>query len=404
MMIFTLESEEKFPTLFGFKTNNQLAANLLNIVYGIVMIVSICFAYYALSLILVGWSFLMILLASLSVVGLPYCIKIIMFGRKEFTFNMAVLCIIVSILPTIFDFIGFYAKTSVRQSLIETKFQVLEKVNYFDKEARESIAQSIIKLDQNFNTQLVEMDKKFNEQNAELNKQVLDAEQTYIDETQGISGKINSGKIGMGPKARELEAEWRRKEAENKLALQTLESNKQREVDKINKNYATEKASLEEGVLIIDELTKTGKDSGIVLEVTKAQTFDDLSEILIRLNSSINIISSKLRLEPEYIKYSTENIIQLSFGALFRGDITAIICLSLAILLEIIDIVIVYMVRNVKKKVKNNYEDYDESSPIRERIYYTWENTNTKLVNKSTIKEKDPQEFVKKDPIWIYNK
>ena len=404
MMIITQDSEEKFPTIFGFKTNNKLAANLLNIVYGIVMIVSTSFAYYALSLILVGWSFVMISLASLAVVGLPYCIKIILFGRKEFTFNMALLCIIISILPTIFDFIGFYAKTSVRQSLIETKFEVLEKINYFDKEARESITQNIIQLDQNFNVQLAETDKKFNEEKAELNKQVLDAEQTYIDETEGVSGKVTSGKIGSGPKARELEAGLRRKEAENKLALETLESNRKREIDKINKNYEMEKNSLQQGITTIDELAKTGKDSGMIIEVTKAQTFDELSETLIHLNSSINIISSKLKLEPEYIKFSTENIIQLSFGSLFRGDITAIICLSLAILLEIIDIVIVYMIRNIKKKVSDN-NDEEESNNVRERIYYTWETNEKAPQNKldnTDIKKSD--EFIKKDPIWIYNK
>lgn len=393
------DGSEQFPTLFGFKTDNKLAAYLLNIVYGIVMIVSICFAYYALSLVLVGWSFLMVFLASVAVVGLPYCIKIILFGRKEFTLNMAILCIIISILPTIFDFIGFYAKTSVRQSLIETKFEVLEKVNYFDKEARESITQNIIKLDQDFNTQLVVVDKNFNEQKSELSKQVLDAEQTYIDETEGVSGKVTSGRIGSGPKAKSLEAEWRRTEAENKLMLETLESNKKREISKINKNYETEKSSLEQGIIIIDELTKTGKDSGMVVEVTKAQTFDELSETLIRLNSSMNIISSKLKLSPEYIKFSTENIIQLSFGALFRGDITAIICFSLAILLEMIDIVIVYMVRNTKQ---TNRKETEDSSPIRERTYYQW-GDNTEITKTSTVKP-DNENIVKKNPIWIYNK
>jgi len=400
-MIFTPETQENFSTLFGFKTNNKLAANLLNIVYGIVIVVSIFFAYYALSLILTGWSFLMIFLTSLAVVGLPYCIKIILFGRNDFTLNMAILCIIISILPTIFDFIGLYSKTSVRQSLIETKFEVLEKINYFDRDARESITQNIIQLDQNFNTQLVVTDQKFNEDKAGLTKQVLDAEQTYIDETQGVQGGSTSGRIGVGPKAKELEAEWRRKQAEMELFVETLDSNKKREIDRITKNYETEKISLQQGIDVIDELTKTGKNSGIVVEVTKAQSFDELAETLIRLNSSINVISSKLKLEPEYIKFSTENIIQLSFGALFRGDITAIICLSLAILLEIIDIVIVYMMKNNKKKVIENKE---EISPLKERIYYSWDEKEN-LTNKLNASIEESKEGVrKKDSIWIYNK
>jgi hypothetical protein len=374
------DGEEKFPTLFGFKTDNKFAANALNTVYGIVMIVSTAFAYYALSLILVGWPLIIVFLAALAVVGLPYCIKIILYGRKEFTLKMAYLCIAISILPTIFDFIGFYAKTSVRQSLVETKFEVLEKINYFDKEARESIAKNIIQLDQNFNAQLVEIDKKFNGQKAELSKQVLDAEQTYIDETQGVQGRTTSGRIGVGPRAKELEAEWRRKQAETELAVETLDSNKKREIDRISKDYETEKTSLEQGIAIINDLTKTGKDSGIVLEVTKAQTFDDLAETLIRLNSSMNIISSKLKLDPEYIKFSTENIIQLSFGALMRWEITAVICFALAILLEIVDTIIVYMIRGVKRKDddKENHIDINEDGSIHIDVNT---NKNKKIVN-----------------------
>jgi hypothetical protein len=353
------EGEEKFPTLFGFKTDNKFAANALNTVYGIVMVVSTAFAYYALSLILVGWPIIMIFLAALAVVGLPYCIKIILYGRKEFTLKMAYLCIAISILPTIFDFIGFYAKTSVRQSLVETKFEVLEKINYFDKDARESITKNIIELDQNFNAQLVQIDKKFNDQKAELSGAVLDAEQTYIDETQGVTGQSTSGKIGVGPKARELEADLRRKQAENKLVIENLDGDKKREISRVTKDYETEKVSLEQGVTTIDELVKTGKDSGLVVEVTKAQTFDELAETLIRLNSSINVISSKLKLEPEYIKFSTENIIQLSFGALLRGEITAVICFALAVLLEIVDTIIVYMIRGVKRKKDEDVKEED---------------------------------------------
>jgi len=361
------EGEEKFPTIFGFKTDNKFAANALNTVYGIVMVVSTAFAYYALSLILVGWPIIMIFLAALAVVGLPYCIKIILYGRKEFTLKMAYLCIAISILPTIFDFIGFYAKTSVRQSLIETKFEVLEKINYFDKDARESITKNIIELDQNFNAQLVDIDKKFNDQKAELSGAVLDAEQTYIDETQGVTGQSTSGKIGVGPKARELEANLRRKQAENKLVIENLDGDKKREISRVTKDYETEKVSLEQGVTTIDELVKTGKDSGLVVEVTKAQTFDELAETLIRLNSSINVISSKLKLEPEYIKFSTENIIQLSFGALMRWEITAVICFALAVLLEIVDTIIVYMIRGVKRKkdedVKEEEVDKQQEAP-----------------------------------------
>jgi hypothetical protein len=112
------------------------------------------------------------------------------------------------------------------------------------------------------------------------------------------------------------------------------------------------------------------------VEVTKAQTFDELAETLIRLNSSINVVSSKLKLEPEYIKFSTENIIQLSFGALMRWEITAVICFALAVLLEIVDTVIVYMMRGGNKKREEEEEVIQENLPPKISI-----DNNKKIVN-----------------------
>jgi hypothetical protein len=101
--------EKEHRTLFGFSTKNVFASKSLNFIYIIVMIVATAFAFHALSLILTGWSMGLIFLAALSVVGLPYCVKIIMYGRETFEYKHAVLCIVISLLPTIFDFVGFYS-------------------------------------------------------------------------------------------------------------------------------------------------------------------------------------------------------------------------------------------------------------------------------------------------------
>jgi hypothetical protein len=344
------EGDEKFPTLFGFKTNNKTAANGLNTIYGIVMIVAMAFAYHALSLILVEWNAFLVFLAAISVVGLPYCIKIIMYGRKSFTLNMAILCIAISMLPTIFDFIGFYSETSIRQSLVNTKFEVLEKLNYFDKEARTAINNNIIKLDKEHNAALTKTDQDFNSQISSLSKEVVNAEQTYIDETQGVSGRITSGKVGIGPKAKELESEVRKTEAVVDLKRKELNANKEREVERLNKDYETKLASYQKGIELIDGLVSPENNKGLIFEVNKAKTYDELADTVIKLNSAVNMVSSKLDVEPEYVKFSTENVIQLSFGALTRFEITAVICFALALLLEIVDTIIVYMVRGIKNK------------------------------------------------------
>ena len=357
------EGDEKFPTLFGFKTDNKAAANGLNTIYGIVMIVAMAFAYHALSLILVDWNAFLVFLAAVAVVGLPYCIKIIMYGRKSFTLNIAILCIAISMLPTIFDFIGFYSETSVRQSLVNTKFEVLEKLNYFDKEARSAINSNIIKLDKEHNAVLTKVEQDFNSQQSNLTKEIVDAEQTYIDETEGVSGRTTSGKVGLGPKAKELESEVRKTEAAVTLKKKELESNKQREIERLNKDYETKLASYQKGIEAIDTLVSSENNKGLIFEVNKAKTYDELADTVVKLNTAVNMVSSKLDVEPEYVKFSTENVIQLAFGALSRFEITAIICFALALLLEIVDTIIVYMVRGIKNKKEENLEE-----PLKEEL------------------------------------
>jgi hypothetical protein len=357
------EGTEKFPTLFGFKTDNKIAANGLNTIYGIVMVVAMAFAYHALSLILVEWNSFLVFLAAIAVVGLPYCIKIIMYGRKLFTLNMAILCIAISLLPTIFDFIGFYSETSIRQSLVNTKFEVLEKLNYFDKEARKAINENIIELDKDYNVKLVQTEKDFNSKKSSLSQEVVDAQQTFIDETQGVSGRSTSGRIGIGPKSKELESEVRKAEARTELERKELEDNKQKEIDRLTKDYETRYKSYQEGIDAINELVSSKDNKGLIFEVNRAKTFDELADTVVRLNTSVNMVSSKLGVEPEYVKFSTENVIQLSFGALTRFEITAVICFCLALLLEIVDTIIVYMVRGVKSKEKEKIEEENAEVP-----------------------------------------
>jgi hypothetical protein len=404
--------EKPHKTLFGFTTENKFASKSLNFIYVIVMFVATAFAFHALSLILTGWNSGIIFLAALSVVGLPYCIKIIMYGREVFEYKHAVLCILISLLPTIFDFVGFYSETSIKSSLQTTKFEVLEKVNYFDKEVRKSINKQLLdlenetnslktKIEQDYITKIKEINNKnnetikdielqFNTQYNDLAKKVNEAEQAFIDETEGVRGKITSGVAGVGPRAKELEADIRKAKAEADIAkseieknknkeIETLksnflieqkelESNKTKELDRIQKEYETKKLSLEQGLKAIENLVevKDGEE-GLIFSVNKAKTFEELADTSIKLNGAINVVSSKLNVEPQFIKFETDNVINLSFGSLLRGDITALICFLLALLLEVVDTVIVYMVRGQpsKLKLKNNIRN------IRETIKYS---------------------------------
>jgi hypothetical protein len=136
-------------------------------------------------------------------------------------------------------------------------------------------------------------------------------------------------------------------------------------LEKIKKEYESKKQSLDRGIAAIDSLMG---ENGLIFEVNKAKNFTELADTSVKLNNSINIISSKLNVEPNYVKFESDNVIQLSFGALLKGEITAIICFLLAVLLEIVDTIIVYMVRGVKSEKKRKYEE--PVNNLRERIYY----------------------------------
>lgn len=366
VLIDTNSSNESYPTLFGFTTKNGFASKALNIIYIIVMVVAVAFAFHALSLILADWNTGLIFLAALAVVGLPYCIKIIMYGKAVFEYKMAVLCVLISLLPTIFDFVGFYSETSIKQSLMSKKFEVLEIVNYFDKEARRSITKKIESSEKEYNDVVIKAEQDFNFKLKELNDKINEAEQMFIDESQGVPGQSTSGKVGMGPKAKELEANVRKITSQTDLERKTLQENHKKELERLKKEQDIKQSSLNEGIQSINNLLG---EEGLVLEANKAKSFSELADVSIKLNSAINVVSSKLDVEPKYISFESDDVIRLSFGALLRGDITALICFLLALLLEVVDTIIVYMVRGVKKEKK---KDEEPVRNVRETIYYDY--------------------------------
>jgi hypothetical protein len=403
------DKNELHQTIFGFPTKNVFASKSLNLIYIIVMFVSIAFAYHALGLILTDWSKGLVFLSSLAVVGLPYCIKIIMYGKDVFTHQIAILCILISLLPAIFDFVGLYSETSIKQQLMNKKFEVLETVNFFDKQARTYINNEILLLNnttnkkiteeqQLFNIKLKEINDKLNKAEADieqksnyksriLNERINKAQQAVLDETKGVKGKSTSGVAGNGPRSIELEADLRkenaaveleRKESEDnkikeiekiktsiELEIKALEENHLKELDKLKKENENKLNSLKEGIQLIDNLIG---DDGLVIKANKSKTLIELAEASIKLNSSINTISSKLKTEPKYIKFESDDVIQLSFGALFRGEITALICFLLAVLLEIVDTIIVYMIRC--PKTNKNKDRKHTINNLRSRTHY----------------------------------
>jgi hypothetical protein len=331
---------------------------MLNYVYGVVMVVAMAFAFHALSIILSDWNKIFVFLASLSVVGLPYCIKIVLFGNERFEAKHAYLCLAISVLPAIFDFIGFYSETRIKQTLTQTKFEIVEKISYFNTEAREKLEGEKIELAKKRDKELADIDTDLSRQQSFLEGGLAEVKQIYIDETEGVKSHSTTGKPGSGPRAKEYQAEIRKTQAKNDLELRKYTREKEIEKERIIKQYDNLIEQCNVGLKEIDTLVSSDtKAKGLLYQVNNVQNFNDLSKIIISVNNSISNISSKMGLEPKFVSYTTDDVIQLSFGALMRGEITALICFLLAFLLEMVDIIIVFMIRGTKKVVETPVEE-----------------------------------------------
>jgi hypothetical protein len=382
-----LQTNNLYPTLFGFSTRNKVASNLLNYVYVVVMIVATAFAFHALGLILSEWNKALVFLASLAVVGLPYCIKIILFGNEKFEPKHAYLCLAISILPAIFDFVGFYSETSVKQSLVKTKFEVVEKINYFNTEAREVLQQKKTNLNSELTQKIKEINDLVSEQKTELTRTLTTAQQTAIDEKEGVRKDNTTGKPGIGPRAKEFDAEIRRISAGNEVEIKRIEEKAKNEIRAVEEEYKVKFVSIDEGINEINNLISSdNKNKGLLFQLNNTDNYNNLSKLCIVINNSISNISSKLEVEPKFVSYETDDVIKLSFGALFRGEITALICFLLAVLLEMVDTIIVFFIRDRKPENKEEeqksrifYKVYDKANDTSNQLTQTSYKEGTKL-------------------------
>lgn len=330
----------QYHTIFGFNTNNSIASAAIDIIYWFIIFVAYCFAFHALNVILISWNWCLIALASVAVVGLPYCVKIILFGRKEFPFKAALLCLFLSLLPTIFDFAGLYSETGVQDSLKASKDQITETLSYFEAESKKAVQAQELEINNQGRDKKIEIEKALTAKTTELKQQVEDANQEAIDERQGVKGRA-----GDGPRAKELQSQARKLQAQSDIELQGTKA----EIKK--QNDAVEQA-VQDQLLALEKSNKLLGDKIVICKknVSAVTNFKDLDLAVIDANSLISSIASTLNTKFEPVKIiGTDNIIKVSFTALTAADITALVCFLLAFLMEIGDIIIVYTIRYEKK-------------------------------------------------------
>ena len=345
--VSSTEKLESFHTIFGFDTTSRVAAQAIDIIYWFIMFVAYCFAFHALDVILVSWNWLLVGLASLAVVGLPYCVKIILFGRKTFPLKAALLCGFLSILPTVFDFAGLYSETGLQDSLNKSKTEIVQTLTTFEAQSRRAAQQQILNIQNNERTKITELEEQLSQTLLTKQKELEDARQEIIDEKTGVQSNSTSGRPGTGPRSRELEATVRRLEAQVNLEQKNLKENVQRASVNIQQETKQQVEAVNGSIQLLDTRIVETKQV-----ISQTHQFHELELAVIDANSLLSSVASSLNAEFNPAEMSgSSNILNLSFGALFAFEITALVCMLLAVLLEIGDIVIVYVMR------------YERSSP-----------------------------------------
>ena len=342
-----LEAQKKrYNTIFGFDTTHKVSAQAIDIIYWVIISAAYCFAYHALSLILTSWNWFLVGLTSLGVVGLPYCVKIILFGRDKFPRKAALLCAFLSLLPTIFDFAGLYSETGLQDSLKLSKIKILEQINEFEANSKKASQLDLEKIKDDERTKIADIETANSHKLAELKKEINEANQKVIDEKTGVKADFSTGKPGEGPRTKELAAAVRRLQSETEIEQGNVREKVERDTNVIKEQTKDAlKKTADVNKLIDDKFVDIKK------EVNKAHNFKELELAVINANGLLSTVASKVNVEFKSTEIAgSDNIIRLSFSSLIGFEITALVCLLLAFLMEIGDIIIVYVIRYEKEK------------------------------------------------------
>jgi len=340
---------DSYYTIFGFDTTSRIAAQAIDIVYWFIIFVAYCFAFHALNNILITWNWFLVGLACFAVVGLPYCVKIILFGRKEFPLKSALLCLFLSLLPTIFDFTGLYSETGLQDSLKQSKVQITDSLSFFEAESKKTVQNQELEIKNRGRDKKNEIENNLGQKVTSIKKQIEDANQEVIDERQGIKGKA-----GDGPRAKELQAEVRKLQAQSDIEVKNSKAEIERQTTAVDQEINDQLQALAQSNKLLNEKLLACKR-----EVNDTTSFRELEVSALNANSLISSIASNLNTKFVPVKIiGSDNIIKVSFGSLVVGDITALVCFLLAFLMEIGDIIIAFVIRyeqqTPKTVVKSN--------------------------------------------------
>jgi hypothetical protein len=373
-----MQAQKRVKTLLGFYTENAAWGRGMDVAYVLVMIVAFAFAHSSFSYVMIGWNegwrqALLVLVAA-GIIGLCYTVKIVLFGGKRFTIVGASAAFLVAVLPWQLDFVGFYAETGYHDSLEREKIAATKVVSDYDVKATDKIAELASKIEADKAEALAAADRYLDEQVGMLQSRISSAKLLVVDEKVGVKTGQTTGIVGAGDQAKIRESELRRAEQELADKKPRIEAEVARRKAAADADAASRLASLVSAKAELDTLVPRAKfdEDGnpfevkgedvpepVLEQIASASTFDELGEAARKANTAMSTVSSLTGTPVAGVIVSSDNVFEMSYAALQRGDITAIVCFFMAFLMEIVDILIAY----AKRREDAAYgEDTDDDS------------------------------------------
>jgi len=250
------------------------------------------------------------------------------------------------LLPTIFDFAGLYSETGLQDSLKLSKVKILEQINDFEANSKKAAQIDADTIKEEERTKIADIEAAASRKLTDIKKEINEANQKVIDEKSGVKADYSTGKPGDGPRSKELVAAVRRLQSEADIEQSNARDKIERDANVVKDQTKDAMKKSAEVSKLIDE-----KFADIKKEVNKAHNFKELELSVINANGVLSTVASKVNVEFRATEIAgSDNIIRLSFGSLMQLEVTALVCLLLAFLMEIGDIVIVYVIRHEKEK------------------------------------------------------
>lgn len=366
----------QYKTVFGTTTDSPVVASLARVGYACAVLMTLYFAYEGFKVIRNDAPLLVqIAFAGVITLVLGTGLKLLLWRRKRFGFDMLLVTLLGASPALIFNFFGFNHVTGERVIVRDERDAAIVIVRSYDTLARREVGTAEAKFEEARRNTIDAANSSHREELVLLERRVSNANLRVVEESEGAKIEPGAtGVVGFGERAVDRTAEKRRADADYVIEKKALDDAHTAKIDGINKAADARMARLKKARELLDELSgyekQDGGDAaleadalltsadGIVedklapmQQIVEAESLSDLDEAGRRANKTMAQINSEYTaatgesLNPKPIEVKNGNLFDLSVRGLASGDISAWVSLIIAMLLDWLDTCLVFLMR-----------------------------------------------------------